>query len=86
MNLLERRGFVKGIEEGERKGEPIGQHNALLGLMTYTFGELSEETQSQIRKIISLEELNTLFKRVLDVNSLEEMKIEEIKIDANPEV
>ena len=68
-------GIEKGVEQGILQGLIQGERHVLLKLMRQKFGELSETVTVKIEAITSEVELDTLAKRILVANSLEEMRL-----------
>ncbi|NEQ41973.1 MAG: DUF4351 domain-containing protein [Okeania sp. SIO3I5] len=68
----EKRGLQIGLEQGEERGLQKGKASLVITLITYRFGNISEEIEAKIRSL-SLSELNELAIALLNVTSLDDV-------------
>ena len=66
------KGREKGRQEGHREGLEEGKRVTLIQQLTMKFDTVPEATRARVQSL-SLEELDTYLKRVLSVETLEEM-------------
>ena len=63
----------EGRDEGEAKGEARGERNFLLRVGAKRFGDPDDQTLSTINALSSLEQLDQLSDRLLEVESWAEL-------------
>ena len=73
--ILEQRGFDKGIVQGKAEGVALGKAEVLERQLTRRFGALSAETREQLHKS-SAAELELWTDRVLFADSLDAVFVE----------
>ena len=71
-------GIQEGIQKGIEEGVQAGKRETLLRQMRRKFGELPEGAVRTIRQITTGDALDELADRVLDANSLDDMRLDDI--------
>jgi predicted transposase/invertase (TIGR01784 family) len=78
LDIVDRRGMMLQDEKGriiyaEQKGEQQGESRLILRLLKKRFGEINEETSSEIQNL-SIEDLESLGEDFLEFDSLEDLE------------
>jgi hypothetical protein len=66
-------GIVLGLEKGREQGREQGVRSTLLRLLGQRFGEVPPPIRARVEEIDSLDELDGLVDRILEVKSLDEL-------------
>ena len=71
-----RKGLEKGLEQGLVRGRLEALRGVVLRLLRHRFGTVPESVQSKVEAIDEIAPLSDLAKRVLEIDSIEEMGLD----------